>query len=98
MHLITPVDWPYILYIVTNSFFLVDSQGLPLSIQLEWAKSKGVAVSLPHFYRDALKAGWKPKKALTKIEEALVDCGQPREYIDAAIAWLENHKELPSAD
>ncbi len=75
----------------------MDTHGLPLSIQAEIGKERGVIISMPHFYRDALKAGWKSEKALLRIEEALVDVHMPREYIDNALEWLRKTggEELP---
>ena len=83
--------------LIINAFFLMDTHGLPLSILLEDAAKLNRPVSMPHFYRDALVAGWRPETALVRISEALMDIGQPREYVKAALAWLRRTggNELP---
>lgn len=81
--------------LLTSAFFLSDTHGLPLALILDHARRSGYAASIPHFYRDALAVGWKPAKALSKIEEALLDAGESREYADAALDWLRTHRELP---
>jgi hypothetical protein len=79
----------------TKAFYFMDTHGVPLTLQVEAVQARGTALSLPHFYRDAMKAGWKPERALAVIEEALVDGGTGREYVDAALEWLKSHRELP---
>jgi alanyl-tRNA synthetase len=75
--------------LVTNAFKLADTHGVPLPMTLAAAAARGAAVSMPHFYRDALLAGWKSSRALAKIEEALLDAGCTRDYIDERLKWLE---------
>lgn len=74
--------------IVLNAFRLHDTHGVPLSIQVTVYREAGVPVSLPAFYRDALRAGCRAAKAAAIVEEVLVDAGQPRDYVDAALAYL----------
>jgi hypothetical protein len=84
--------------LITCAFFFMDTHGVPLSMQLHYAKEKNIIISLPHFYRDALAVGWTEEQAALRIEEALVDAGEPRGYIDAALRWLKRHRELPAVD
>ena len=81
--------------IIRRSFRLHDTHGLPLGTTLQIARQKGVAVSLPDFYRDACRARWKPEKAVTIVREALIDVGESVAYADRACAWLTGqHEEL----
>lgn len=75
---------------LTDSFRIHDTYGYPLTLQLDYARERGLSISIPHFYRDAIKAGWKQKKILTTIEEALIDLGKTREYIKTALDYLRN--------
>lgn len=76
------------------AFQLHDTHGLPLSMQLgileEIRKTRSdVGISIPKFVANAHAAGWKAKKILTVVEDALIDVGRSREYIDAALRYLE---------
>lgn len=82
--------------LLTTAFKLMDTNGTPLSIQLILAQERGATISLPHYYRDALLAGWKPTTAIARIREALSDVGTDQQYIDAALMWLSTHRELPA--
>ena len=74
---------------IFNAFRLYDTHGLPLSVTLWAAREHGIPVSLPAFYRDALRAGWKSSKTRSLVEEVLADAGEPRAYIDAALTYLD---------
>lgn len=76
--------------LLLHAFKIHDTHGVPLSLQVAECKRSGYAVSLPAFYRDALRAGWKAPKARAVVEEALVDAGTPRAYVDAALAYLDD--------
>ena len=71
-----------------DAFFLSDTHGLPLSLLLEQAKEFGMDVSLPQFFVDAIRAGWKTEKAIATIREALVDTGCSPEYVESACMYL----------
>lgn len=75
--------------LLTRCFFLSDTHGLPLSVQVAVARERGWKISLPHFYHDALAAGWTSERALVRIEEALIDAGETREYIEPRLKWLQ---------
>jgi alanyl-tRNA synthetase len=79
---------------ILNAFKLHDTHGMPLSSTLDCAEEKNMNVSIPHFYRDAVKAGWKPERALAVIDEALTDDGCDRKYIEAAKAFLTDPEKL----
>lgn len=81
--------------LVTNAFILMDTHGIPLSIIIIGARKRGGGVSIPHFFRDALRAGWKSTTALSRINEAMLDAGCDPIYAKAALRWLELHRELP---
>lgn len=79
----------------TRAFLLADTHGLHLTLQIQICRKRGWTISLPHYYRDAIAAGWPPDRALLRIEEALSDAGESREYIEKALDWLRTHRELP---
>lgn len=84
--------------LLTNAFFLMDTHGVPLAVQLGIARTRGVALSIPHYYRDALAAGWAPDTARARVKEAMLDSGELEAYVEAAIEWLKGHRELPVFD
>ena len=74
---------------MVGGFRLFDTHGVPLAVQIEVARARGCSVSVPDFYRDALRAGWRPERALATVEEPLVDTGAERSYIDKALTYLQ---------
>lgn len=72
-----------------EAFKFFDTHGLPLAIQIEHGRSLDVVVSVPQFYFDALKAKWSTRRALAAVEEALVDTGASRTYVETALDWLK---------
>ena len=56
----------------TKAFWLMDTHGMPLPLQIAYAKERGLQISLPHFFDAARAAGWTIERALLRIEEALV--------------------------
>lgn len=81
--------------LLKSAFFLMDTHGMPLSLIIQACNAAGWICSVPHYYRDALAAGWKPETALVRIQEALSDVGCDPAYVDAAVTWLRTHRELP---
>lgn len=65
-------------YLFSGVFKLSDTYGIPLEITLENLRKKKYLVAWDIFIKDALKAGWKPKKILATIEAGLVDSGTHR--------------------
>lgn len=82
--------------IFCDAFYVSDTQGVPLAVQIAAAREKGGGISVPHFYTDAVRAGWKPEKALAVSREALIDSGCLPEYVEAACAYLESLATAPA--
>ena len=59
--------------LVRDGFKLHDTYGFPLILQLHQCEIQRVIVSLPDFYVDAVKAGWKDTKIRSTIREAVMD-------------------------
>lgn len=76
--------------LITAAFHLVDTIGLPLSVVVAESTRRGFAISIPHFYRDAVAAGWNEDTAITRIEEALADNHVLHEHVNKMCAWLRH--------
>jgi len=63
--------------------------------QVALAHKRGWALSMLHYCRDALAAGWSLERALLRVEEALVDAGESRMYVGLCLSWLREYRELP---
>ena len=62
---------------LTGCFKVFDTYGFPLEEQITEARERGLGISLPNFFEDAINAGWPKETALTYIKEqvAFVDGG-----------------------
>lgn len=69
MRLARPSD----ILLITDAFYMYDTLGFPLEVQMELAQERGALISLLDFYTDALAAGWAPEKALRVIDEACLN-------------------------
>lgn len=56
---------------VHEGFFMYDTHGLPLWVQMDYCLSRGCTVALDSFVMDALSAGWSFEKACAPVREAL---------------------------
>ena len=59
--------------VVEGFFELVDGQGIPLDIVLQYFKDSGMYPCWLTFFRDTIEHGWNPKSTLTKIQVACED-------------------------
>jgi hypothetical protein len=59
--------------LLSNAFYLADTKGIPLAMQMTLAHERGAMVSLLDFYCDAIQAGWSHEKAASKINEACLE-------------------------
>jgi alanyl-tRNA synthetase len=75
--------------IFTGAFKMADTHGLPLALVIQLCHARGMAVSMPHFFRDALAAGWKERKILATIASAMEDTGATASAVAEAGAWLQ---------
>lgn len=81
----------------TESFKMHDTYGFPLVCQLHKVGQWGVRLSLPHFYVDALQAGWSHDRIRAVIRSAVLEvngraaseeimkCLEPMHYIKKEI-------------
>ena len=67
--------------VVRDSFYLHDTHGFPLGMQIAEGIERGVITSLVDFCRDAKKGTWKDKKIRGVIREALWFNGVPEEEV-----------------
>lgn len=66
---ITPDGVP----VVDGVFKLVDTYGIPLDIILSGLKKSNMLCCWTSFFESSVKAGWKAKSTLVKIETAVGD-------------------------
>lgn len=59
--------------VMENIFMLFDTSGLPLYIIFEQCIDNDMIPSWIHFYEDAIKAGWKVKSILDRLEDSICD-------------------------
>lgn len=59
--------------VVGGLFELFDTKGLPLTVSLALCQSKDMVPSIPAFVDSAIKAGWKNKTILSRMQEAYQD-------------------------
>ena len=74
--------------IVDGIFKMFDTLGLPLADLFELCEARGMWPSMPHFYADAMEAGWKHKTVILRLREALGDV-KGTEYAEEVIKRLE---------
>lgn len=65
---------------VGGAFYMSDTEGLPLEILMDAAESKGLVLSIPHYFASAIEHGWSDEQAFRKIREALVDRGKKDDF------------------
>ena len=74
--------------VVDGIFKMFDTLGLPLADLFELCLSRNMWPSMPHFYDDAIKAGWKHKTIILRLRESLGDV-KGTEYAEEVIKRLE---------
>ena len=60
-----------------GAFQLADTLGFPLAASLEQSRVVGCVVSMPHYFASAMEHGWDDEQTFSRINEALVDFGNP---------------------
>lgn len=58
-----------------GAFFVHDTVGLPLGMQILRAVEMGITISVPLFVEDARKAGWGDRTIAKTIKQELRDSG-----------------------
>lgn len=61
--------------VIGGLFYLHDTVGVPLSISAMIVEERGGVPDLHGFVKDALSAGWAPRKVMATVEEAVIDHG-----------------------
>ena len=74
--------------IMGGAFFMHDTVGLPLGVQILEAKKGGVTMSVPEFVTDARRAGWPDNRILKTIKSELVDSGLHQD-VEAVLFCVE---------
>ena len=59
--------------VVSGLFRLMDTQGIPLDIVLEFLQTRDLVPSWPHFYEEAISSGWTHKTTILRMETAITD-------------------------
>jgi hypothetical protein len=59
--------------VFTGLFRLRDTHGVPLVVVMSWLVRDGRLFSVPHFIRDAQKAGWSARKIRAELASAWTD-------------------------
>lgn len=59
--------------VISGVYRAFETHGLPLDLLLEQLNEKGLVPSWPDFYVEALSAGMKHERILSKLEPALLD-------------------------
>lgn len=57
--------------ILGGAFFMSDTMGYPLGMQIIHAHELGAVVSIPAFVADAVSAGWLRERAIREVREEL---------------------------
>lgn len=63
--------------VFSGVFKLIDTHGLPLTIILDILEQQNKAISIAHFYEEAIKAGWKESTIDAKVFESVLDVHGP---------------------
>lgn len=61
------------LVVVSGVFPLVDTHGIPLDTVVEVLKSRSYIPDWLDFFDQAVRAGWKPSRVITRLAEAVRD-------------------------
>ncbi len=84
--------------IMGGAFFMHDTVGLPLGMQILEAKKAGVTISLPEFVADAFKAGWNDETIAKTIKGELRLIGEYRSLeIFKEAGFLDDPRRFVSA-
>lgn len=59
--------------VVSGLFMMHDTMGLPLADIFSLSAEKNLQPSFPHFYDEAIEAGWRHKTIILRLREALAD-------------------------
>lgn len=83
---------------IFTPFQLSDTHGLPLAATMARLERAGMAVSMPHFIREARAAGWGRQKIRALVLEAVAEVGGPQAAVDRtgvldALLNLEEERE-----
>lgn len=80
--------------LVSGIYKLYETEGIPLDIIFTYCQASGYMVSWLHFMEEALQAGMKASRVISKLEEALSDAWP--EYKSIIIRTLETiYIDLP---
>lgn len=70
-------------------FWMMDSQGVPLVVQLAWMEERGWGFSVPGFLEAASRSGnWRPERLTRLLRDSFVDV-HGVEQADVMMARLE---------
>ena len=72
---------------IYDAFRFHSEVGLPLEIQVDYAKMNGMEVNLAAFACDALGAGWKEEKVKQILETARPDINWPDFRAKLSMLW-----------
>lgn len=61
------------LVVLTGTFPMVDTYGIPLEIMLEVLLTRSCVPDWIDFYESAISVGWKPESTCVKLTEAIGD-------------------------
>jgi hypothetical protein len=59
--------------VVSGLFRLMDTQGIPLDIILEFLQISDLVPSWTHFYKEAVVSGWTHKTTILRMETVITD-------------------------
>lgn len=76
--------------VIAGIIKLSESQGIPLTIILQYLKEKHLIVDWIDYIDTAIQLKWNPKTALTKAEEAITEIYN-QEYASEIIARMKMH-------
>ena len=76
--------------VIGNVFKLIDTQGVPMEIVIDFFEKNNMIVDWIVFYEQASKSGWKLKTIKDRIKYPLLDC-YGTEYTNTIMERLEEH-------
>jgi hypothetical protein len=76
--------------VVAGVFKMYDTVGLPLADIFERLTERNMIPSFPHFYDEAIAAGWKHKTIILRLREALAD-SHGSEFANVVCERLETY-------
>ena len=74
--------------VVSGTFDVVDTHGIPLSVILDYLETNNMVIDWINFYESACSRNWKTKTIFQRITEGLRDTNKDKQYIERVVSSL----------